>query len=247
MAIRLVVCKDYDEMSRRGADEIAKIVQSKPECVLGLATGSTPCRLYEYLAEDYKAGKLDFSKARSVNLDEYKGLGPDDDQSYRFFMNRELFSKININIENTFVVNGLEPDEKIACGELEAQLDEYGPADIQILGIGENGHIGFNEPAEQFTLRAHEVALTESTIAANARFFEDESKVPTKAYSMGIGNIMSAGKIVLLASGEKKAEAIEKTMNGIVDPKVPSSILQLHPDVVIIVDLAAASKISTLK
>ena len=239
--MRLFVCRNYEELSHKAACAVASVLRAKPDCVLGLATGSTPLGLYANLIEDYRKGELDFSKTRTVNLDEYKGLGPEDPQSYRYFMQENLFSKVNIDPKRTFVPDGLKANGQEACREIENVLKCLGQIDLQILGIGENGHIGFNEPDDFFPVEAHEVELTASTIAANARFFDDETKVPGKAYSMGIGDIMSAKKILLLANGVKKAEAVAAAFNGRVDPKVPASILQLHPDVEVYADLDAAA------
>ncbi|MCR5686061.1 MAG: glucosamine-6-phosphate deaminase [Lachnospiraceae bacterium] len=237
--MKFIKCKDYDEMSIRAAEVLEAVVKEKPDCVLGLATGSTPVGMYSRLIEDCKAGKIDFSKCTSVNLDEYVGLGEKDDQSYRYFMNTNLFDHINIDKAKTFVPNGLESNADKACSDYEAILEKTGPQDIQVLGLGENGHIAFNEPETYFPKLTHRVDLTESTIEANARFFENQDKVPRHAYSMGIGSIFRAKKILLLASGAKKAKALKEALNGPIDPKLPASILQLHPDVVVVCDEAA--------
>lgn len=203
---------------------------------LGLATGSTPETLYEKMV----ASDLDFSQLTSVNLDEYVGLSPEDPQSYHYFMKEHLFNKKPF--KESFLPNGLAKNAKEECKRYDAIIDAY-PIDIQILGIGENGHIGFNEPGSPFDGKTSEVNLTESTIEANSRNFANVSDVPTKAYSMGIGSIMQANKIILLAYGPKKAEAIKNTVNGPVSELVPASALQVHPDVTIIVDEEAASKL----
>lgn len=233
--------KDYQELSKKAANIISAQIILKPDSVLGLATGSTPVGAYQQLIDKYNNGDLDFSKITSVNLDEYKGLPGDHDQSYRYFMNTNLFDHVNIHKECTNVPNGLVEDGEKECAAYDALIESLGGIDLQLLGIGGNGHIGFNEPADIFVKGTHLVTLTEETRQANARFFTSIDEVPTHAYTMGIGNIMSAGKILLLASGESKAQALYDTVYGPIDPKVPASILQLHPDVVIVADEAALS------
>lgn len=235
--------KDYKEMSRIAANIISAQVILKPDCVLGLATGSTPVGTYQQLVEWYKKGDLDFSKVTSVNLDEYKGLSGDNDQSYRYFMNKNLFDHVNIDKAKTFVPDGTEPDGEKASRDYDEIIERVGGVDLQLLGIGHNGHIGFNEPADEFCKGTHCVDLTASTIEANKRFFEKEEDVPRQAYTMGIGTIMKAEKILLLASGEDKAEALYQTICGPVTPKVPASILQFHKNVIVIADEAALSKV----
>ena len=235
--------KDYKEMSRIAANIISAQIILKPDCVLGLATGSTPVGTYENLVEWYKQGDLDFSQATSVNLDEYKGLSGNNDQSYRYFMNKNLFDHVNIDKSRTFVPNGLEPDSEKASKEYDAIIESVGGVDLQLLGIGHNGHIGFNEPADEFCKGTHCVDLTASTIEANKRFFEKEEDVPRQAYTMGIGTIMKAKKILLVASGADKAEIIAKSLTGPVTPQVPASILQFHNDVTVVCDEAAFSKL----
>jgi len=231
--------KDYKELSRKAANIISAQVIMKPHAVLGLATGSTPIGGYEQLVEWYKKGDLDFSKVTSVNLDEYKGLSGDSDQSYRYFMNTNLFDHVNIDKSRTFVPDGLEEDSEAACAKYDAVIQSVGGIDLQLLGIGGNGHIGFNEPGEAFIPMTHCVALTKSTIEANARFFASMDEVPKYAYTMGIKNIMSANKVLLLASGEGKAQALYDSFYGPVIPEVPASVLQLHNDVVVVADDAA--------
>lgn len=233
--------KDYQELSKKAANIIAAQIISKPDSVLGLATGSTPVGAYQQLIEKYINGDLDFSKITSVNLDEYKGLPGDHDQSYRYFMNTNLFDHVNIRKECTNVPNGLVEDGEKECADYDALIESLGGIDLQLLGIGGNGHIGFNEPADVFVKGTHLVTLTEETRQANARFFASIDEVPTHAYTMGIGNIMSAGKILLLASGANKAQALYDTVYGAIDPQVPASILQLHSDVIIVADEAALS------
>lgn len=234
--------KNYEEMSRKAASLIAAQVIAKPDSILGLATGSSPVGTYQNLIKAYENGDLDFSNVKSINLDEYKGLSPENDQSYRYFMNTNLFDHINIDKSNTHVPNGLEPDADKACAEYNEIIAQSGGIDLQLLGLGPNGHIGFNEPDSVFIAGTHCVDLTESTIEANKRFFESADDVPRQAYTMGIQNIMSAKKIVVVVSGANKAESLAKAVNGPIDPQVPASILQLHNDVVIVADEAALSR-----
>jgi len=233
--------KDYEEMSRKAANIIAAQVITKPDCVLGLATGSSPVGTYKNLITAYQNGDLDFSNVKSINLDEYKGLSPENDQSYRYFMNTNLFDHINIDKANTNVPDGLEPDAEKACSQYNEIIANCGGIDLQLLGLGPNGHIGFNEPDSVFIAGTHCVDLTESTIEANKRFFASIDDVPRQAYTMGIQNIMSAKKILVVVSGANKAESLAKAINGPIDPQVPASILQLHNDVIFVVDEAAAS------
>ena len=233
--------KDYEEMSRKAANIIAAQVITKPDCILGLATGSSPVGTYQNLIAGYEKGDLDISNVKTINLDEYKGLSPENDQSYRYFMNTNLFNHINIDKNNTHVPNGLEADSEKACSEYNEIIAQSGGIDLQLLGLGPNGHIGFNEPDSVFIPGTHCVDLTESTIEANKRFFESADDVPRQAYTMGIQNIMSAKKIVVVVSGANKAESLAKAINGPIDPQVPASILQLHNDVIIVADEAALS------
>lgn len=241
--ITIYKAKDYQDMSRKAANIISAQIIMKPNCVLGLATGSTPVGTYRQLVEWYKKGDLDFSKVTSVNLDEYKGLSGDNDQSYRYFMNTNLFDHVNIDKTKTFVPNGLEEDSEKACADYNEIIRSVGGIDMQLLGIGGNGHIGFNEPGEAFEQETHCIDLTESTIQANARFFASMDDVPKQAYTMGIKNIMSAKKILLIATGESKAEALYQSFYGKITPNVPASILQLHNDVTVVADEAALSLI----
>ena len=210
----LIEAKDYNDMSRKAANIISAQVIMKPHAVLGLATGSTPVGAYKQLVEWYNKGDLDFANVTSVNLDEYKGLSPENDQSYRYFMNTNLFNHVNINKERTFVPNGLEPDSEKACAAYNEIIRSVGGIDLQLLGLGNNGHIGFNEPGAAFEKETHCVDLTESTIQANKRFFEKVEDVPTQAYTMGIKNIMAAKKILLVATGSAKADALYKSLYG---------------------------------
>ncbi|MBQ7359073.1 MAG: glucosamine-6-phosphate deaminase [Lachnospiraceae bacterium] len=241
--MQIIKAKDYAHMSLMAANVIAAQVSSKPNCVLGLATGSTPIGTYENLVNWYNQGNLDFSQVTTVNLDEYKGLSGEHDQSYRYFMNTHLFNHVNIRPECTHVPDGLEPDSDKACADYNKIIEEVGGIDLQLLGLGHNGHIGFNEPSDAFDKVTHCVDLTESTINANARFFETIDDVPKQAYTMGIQNIMFAKKIVVVVSDKDKAEIVKKAFFGPVTPQVPASALQLHPNVVLIADEDALSLI----
>lgn len=234
--MRIIKAKNYDEMSKKAAGIIFSQITLKPNSVLGLATGSTPVGTYKQLIKMYEDGSLSFRDVKTVNLDEYVGLSGDNDQSYRYFMNTNLFDHVDIDKTNTNVPNGKATDREAECVRYEALIRSLGGIDLQLLGIGNNGHIGFNEPNDCFDKYTHEVALTESTIQANTRFFEKESDVPRTAISMGIKTIMEAKKILLVANGEAKADIIFETCFGPITPKVPASALQLHPDVTIIVD-----------
>ena len=233
--------KDYQDMSRKAANIISAQVIMKPNCVLGLATGSSPIGTYEQLVEWYNKGDLDFSKVTSINLDEYKGLGPDNEQSYRYFMDIHLFNHVNINKSRTFVPDGLAQDTEKACAEYNQIIAQAGGIDLQLLGLGSNGHIGFNEPGAVFEQETHCVDLTESTIEANKRFFSRIEDVPRQAYSMGIKSIMQAKKILVIVSGESKANALKQALHGPITPALPASILQLHNDVTFVADEAAMS------
>ena len=242
--MRIIVTKDYEDMSRKAANIIAAQIITKPDCVLGLATGSTPIGTYENLVAGYNNGDLDFSEVKSVNLDEYRGLEHNHKQSYFYFMHDNLFNHVNIKPENINVPNGTELDAKKECKRYEDVIESYGGIDLQLLGLGHNGHIGFNEPTSAFDKETHCVDLTQSTIEANKRFFDSVDDVPRQAYTMGIGTIMKAKKILVVASGVDKAEIVAKAFYGDVTPKVPASILQFHPDVTVVLDEAAASKIN---
>ena len=237
----LIEAKDYNDMSRKAANIISAQVIMKPHAVLGLATGSTPVGAYKQLVEWYNKGDLDFANVTSVNLDEYKGLSPENDQSYRYFMNTNLFNHVNINKERTFVPNGLEPDSEKACAAYNEIIRSVGGIDLQLLGLGHNGHIGFNEPAPEFPKETHCVALTESTINANSRLFDSADDVPREAYTMGIGTIMAAKEILVVANGADKADIVRRAFFGPVTPEVPASILQFHPNVTVVVDKEAAA------
>lgn len=236
--MRVYCAADYYHASRVAANIISAQVIMKPDCVLGLATGSTPIGTYEQLIRWYEKGDLDFSQVHSINLDEYRGLSPENDQSYRYFMNTHLFDKINIDKKNTYVPDGLEPDKEKACRDYEEIIHAHGGVDLQILGLGHNGHIGFNEPGSVFEKETHCVALTENTRQANARFFASMDEVPTEAYTMGIKSIMQAKKIMVIVSGESKREIVKKAFHGPITPEVPASVLQLHSDVILVGDEA---------
>jgi len=235
---------NYEAMSRRAAHIIAAEVIRKPDCVLGLATGSTPVGAYQRLAEMVREGDLSFAEVQTVNLDEYKGLAPTHDQSYRYFMQTNLFDHIDINEEDTYVPSGLAEDAEAECAAYDELVEALGFADLQLLGLGNNGHIGFNEPDDHFTKETHVVDLTQSTIDANARFFASADEVPRQALTMGVGCIMAARKILLIASGAGKADALYNALCGPITPQCPASILQLHSDVVVVADTAALSKLN---
>lgn len=235
--------ENYKEMSRMAANLIFAQVILKPHCVLGLATGSTPIGAYEQLVEWYQKGDLDFSHVTSINLDEYCGLDESSDQSYRYFMNTHFFNHINIDKTHTHVPDGKAKDMEKECLLYDELIDSLGGIDLQLLGIGNNGHIGFNEPSESFIPGTHCVDLAESTIQANARFFENIQDVPTKACTTGIRSIMQAKKVLVIVNGSGKAEIIKKAFFGPVTPQVPASILQLHKNVTIIGDSEALSLI----
>ena len=239
--MKVIICKDYAEMSAKAADIVAAQVTLKPNCVLGLATGSTPEGMYACLVKKYEAGELDFSAVRSVNLDEYYPITPDNDQSYRYFMNKHLFDRVNIDKENTSVPDGTAEDVAKFCADYEAKIDALGGTDVQVLGIGRNGHIGFNEPDAELERFTHLVALTPDTIEANSRFFASEADVPKHALTMGIHSVFKARKVLLLASGKGKAAAIRALVKSNITTACPATLLCLHPDVTVICDEDAYS------
>ena len=239
--MRILKAKDYKEMSEMAADIIGAQVLLKPDAVLGLATGSTPIGTYEELVKRYESGRLDFRKIKTVNLDEYRGLTKDNDQSYYYFMHSHLFDHINIDKANTNVPDGMEPDAIKAGEDYENIISNFGGIDLQLLGLGNNGHIGFNEPCDEFIDKTHVVDLTQSTIEANKRFFASIDDVPKQAYTMGIGSIMRAKRVLMLVSGKGKAQIVKDAFFGPVTPKVPASILQLHNDFILICDAEALS------
>lgn len=238
--MRLIVTKNYEEMSKVAAKEMAEDIKRNPEIVLGLATGGTPVGMYKELIRMYNEGELDFSKVTSINLDEYVGLSGDHDQSYRYFMNTNLFDHINIDKNNTFVPNGLAENVEEECMVYDSRIQDMGGIDLQLLGLGANGHIGFNEPGEALSVGTHLTDLKESTIEANARFFDSIDDVPRKAITMGLGGIMKAKKIMVIASGEGKAEVVKAMMSGKITTEIPATMLQMHRDVILIVDEDAA-------
>lgn len=240
--MKIIKAKDYNDMSRKAANIISAQVIMKPDCVLGLATGSTPIGMYKQLVEWYNKGDLDFGDVTTVNLDEYRGLPKENDQSYYYFMHEHLFDYVNINPERTFLPNGMSEDPDAECERYEEVIRATGGVDLQLLGMGHNGHIGFNEPGAAFEKGTHCVDLQPRTIEANKRFFASADDVPKQAYSMGIRTIMMAKKILVIVSGEDKAEALRNSLFGPVTPQVPGSILQMHPDVTVVADEAALSK-----
>ena len=237
--MKVIVVEDYNEMSRTVADIICREVVANPTATIGLATGSTPLGCYKLLAEFCAAKKVSFARVRTVNLDEYVGLAAADSHSYAYYMRRNLFDGVDVDTTNTHIPNGTVDDVEQEC-ERYAELLEQIPRDVQILGLGANGHIGFNEPNTPFDSRTHQVALTSSTIIDNARHFDSINDVPKSAITMGIAEIMQAKKIILIASGEGKAQAVRDTVKGEITEACPASILQKHPDCTVIVDKAAA-------
>ena len=241
--MKIIKAKDYQDMSRKAANIISAQVILKPDCVLGLATGSTPIGAYENLVNWYQKGDLDFSGVTTVNLDEYKGLTRDNDQSYYYFMNEHLFSKVNVDPKRTFLPDGTEPDSAKACEDYNHVIESVGGVDLQLLGLGHNGHIGFNEPSDIFKAKTHCVDLTETTIQANKRFFASIDDVPRQAYTMGIQTIMQARKILVVVSGAEKAAIVKEAFFGPITPKVQASVLQLHHDVILVADEAALAEL----
>ncbi|GAA0076261.1 glucosamine-6-phosphate deaminase [Clostridium sp. CTA-5] len=243
--MRILVCKNYDEMSKKAAQMILSQVTLKPDSILGLATGSTPIGMYNDLIDMYKHGMIDFSEVKTFNLDEYYKLPVDNDQSYHYFMDDNLFNHININRDNINIPNGMAENIEEECIRYDEKIKKSNGIDIQVLGIGRNAHIGFNEPTVNFEKGTYVVELQESTRMANSRFFNSLDEVPKKAITMGTGSIFESKKIMLLASGKEKAKAIYDTIHGKITPEVPASILQLHNDVVVILDEEAASLLDT--
>ena len=239
--MKILKTKNYQDMSRKAANIISAQIILNPESVLGLATGSSPIGVYEQLIDWNRKGDVDFSQIKTVNLDEYQGLQKTNEQSYYYFMHKRLFEHVNILLENTHIPDGMEPDAKKECARYEDVIRSLGGIDLQLLGLGHNGHIGFNEPADVFEEYTHCVDLTQNTIDANKRFFESENAVPRKAYTMGIGTIMKAKRIVLVVGGEDKADILKTVIEGPITPRVPASILKFHPDVTIVADEAALS------
>ena len=232
--MKFITTNSYERLSELAAEYIAAQVILKPESVLGLATGSSPVGIYKFLTEKFRKGNLDFSKTVSINLDEYVGLDGSHEQSYRYFMQENLFDHVFFKPENTFVPNGCAEDLAAECREYDARVRRFGGIDLQLLGIGFDGHIGFNEPDDHFTAETQVVDLLPSTIEANSRFFSSIDEVPKQAITMGMGSIMNARKILLIANGQKKKEVLMEAMNGKITPRLPASILQLHRDVTVI-------------
>ena len=240
--MKIIITKNYEELSERAAEVMLGVVKQNPKAVLGLATGTTPLGLYARMISDHRENGTDYSQIRTVNLDEYKGLPKTHEQSYAYFMKKNLFDGLGITPEQTNIENGTAKDDKTECSRYDALLEEL-PRDIQLLGLGSNGHIAFNEPGTPFGSRTHVVELAESTVKDNARLFEDISEVPSKAFTMGIKQIMQAKKVLILASGVNKAEAVYKMVKGEVSEQVPASVLQLHPDCILIADRVTARKL----
>lgn len=240
--MKILITKDYEELSAKAFEVMKETVVSNPYAVLGLATGTTPLGLYRYMIEDYNSHGTSYAHIRTVNLDEYKGLSIDHPQSYAYFMRENLFRHLDIEESNTYIENGTAPDEQAECGRYNKLLEEM-PRDIQLLGLGSNGHIAFNEPNTPFGSATHVVDLTENTIKDNARLFSDISDVPKKAFTMGIKQIMQAKQILILANGKNKAEAVYKTVKGEITEEIPASVLQLHPNCILIADREAASRL----
>lgn len=238
--------KDYDAMSRRAASVIAAHVLLKPDCVLGLATGSTPVGAYRKLVEWNRDGAISFAEVRTANLDEYKGLAPDHPQSYRYFMQENLFDHIDIRPENTHLPNGLAEDAAAECSRYDRVVRDLGGIDLQLLGVGHTGHIGFNEPGSEFVAGTNLVDLAERTIEANARFFDNADQVPRQAFTMGVQTILHARNILLVVSGRDKADILKALVEGPITPAVPASALRLHPSVILVADEAAMSLLGYL-
>ncbi len=241
--MKIIRAKDYKDMSRKAANIISAQVIMKPNCVLGLATGGTPVGTYAQLIDWYNKGDIDFSEVTTVNLDEYRGLPRDHEQSYWYFMQKNFFGSVNVQPDRIHVPDGSNPNAEEACREYDAIIRNVGGIDLQLLGIGVDGHIGFNEPGQAFELGTHCVDLTESTIDANQRFFNSRDEVPRQAYTMGIKTIMQARKVLMVANGANKAEIIKKAFFGPVTPEVPASILQMHPDFILVGDQDALALI----
>lgn len=242
--MRVILCDNYEQMSAEAARLVESQIILKPDCVLGLATGSTPVGMYKKLVERFQSGAIDFSEIKTFNLDEYYPLSAENDQSYHYFMNENLFKYINVKKENIHIPNGEAADIEAECTEYESKIENAGGIDLQILGIGQNGHIGFNEPDENLNAKTHVTELTESTIKANSRFFASIDDVPTKAITMGIATILKSRKIILMACGVEKSDAIAELVTDDISTDNPATMLKAHPDVVIICDKDAYSKVN---
>jgi glucosamine-6-phosphate deaminase len=244
--MEVIIARDYEEMSERAAEIVLGALRCKPDMVLGLATGSTPEGLYERLIAAHKDGDADFSQVVTFNLDEYVGLGPDHEQSYRYFMNTKLFDHVNVEAANTHVPDGLAVDHAAHCEQYERLIHQAGGIDLQVLGIGRDGHIAFNEPGTSLGSRTHVTALTRETVEDNARFFADADEVPRFAVTMGIGSVLEARRCLLLVSGANKAPATKAAVEGPITSMVTASALQLHPDTTAVVDEAAAAELELI-
>lgn len=241
--MRIIIEENYEDMSRTAASIVKDYVSNHPACVLGCATGTTPIGMYQGLVEAHREGKLDFSETRFFNLDEYCGLDPSNDQSYTYFMKEHLFDHINVRPEHIHLPDGMAGDIEAACRRYDAEIERSGGIDLQVVGIGINGHIGFNEPGDCFYPDTHKIALHESTIRANARFFSSIEDVPTEAITMGIRPILQSKMLLFLANGESKIDAVYGALRGPISPRLPASILQLHPNVVAVIDRSAAQRL----
>ena len=239
--MKLIICKDYGEVSKNAADIAAEQIKANPKSVLGFATGSTPIGMYGELVKMYQNGEIDFCGVQSFNLDEYYPISPDNEQSYHYFMNDKLFSKVNIKKENTYILDGMCDDAKTECENFEKLIEEKGGIDLQILGIGQNGHIGFNEPSGNLSSLTHLVELTQSTIDTNSRFFGSADEVPKKALTMGMGSILKARKIILLACGASKHNDVKTLLSDCITTEIPATMLKMHRDVTLICDNEAYS------
>lgn len=239
----IYIVKDYHQMSKKAAQIIANIVKETPKPILGLATGDTVLGMYQELIEMNRMGELDFTHTKTFNLDEYYPICKENKQSYAYYMKNTLFNHINIDRENTYVPNGAAKDIEIECKDYEEKVRQVGKFDLQVLGIGSNGHIGFNEPSDAFEMVTHKADLTEKTIQDNSRFFDSIDEMPRQAITLGIGSIMNAKRIMLMANGAHKARAIKETLLGKVAPQAPASILQFHPDLTVILDEAAGAEL----
>lgn len=239
--MKLIPVSNYEEMSKKAGQILVAQLTLKSNSVLGLATGSTPVGAYQFMAEKYRTGEVSFAACKTLNLDEYAGLSPDDKASYRHFMQENLFNHIDIAPENTHLPDGKNPNPTEECARYDALIQTLGPIDLQVLGLGHNGHIAFNEPGDAFVPHTHLVTLDQSTIDANKRFFENEADVPRTAFTMGLGSILGARCILLLVSGGAKAAILRDSLKGPITPRVPASILQLHPNLIVIADDAARS------
>ena len=242
--MKIIYAKDYRDMSRKAANIISAQVIMKPNCVLGLATGGSPEGIYKQLIDWYHKGDIDFSEVTTINLDEYKGMARECEQSYWYFMHKHFFDHVNVNPENIYVPNGMNDKVEEECAAYDRMIQSKGGIDLQLLGIGVDGHIGFNEPGAAFELGTHCVDLDESTIEANKRYFEKKEDVPRRAYTMGIKTIMQARKVLMVVSGREKADIVKEAFLGPVSPEVPASILQMHPDFTLVGDAEALSVIA---